>query len=286
MVQIIELGKHPTMRLAETLGESLGKGLGEFATDYYSNKAIDKVLNDPSLKDADASKRLGALERALSPFGEAGAQMFQRRMGLEQMEAQEKEQKRQRALEAKTQKGYEDFANKLRDRYPNDPVYQNLADIYSSDIPADQKKAAAQALTGVDPFKLAQQNRLAIDTQSKLLSKNIATIEKQLENTHSRDKRAPLEAKLTGYQRQLDNLLRFGQINEPADDIDLDEDTQFEEIAPGLPTAQSNTPVPQSSPKPKFDPNNPAQQELAKALMNAYGDKEKVREHLRQSYDL
>ena len=93
MVQFIQTQSHPTMRLAETLGQSLGKGLGEFALDYYSNRAIDNVMNDPSLKKADQSERMGALERALAPFGQAGNEIFQRRMQIEEKSNAQKLQK-------------------------------------------------------------------------------------------------------------------------------------------------------------------------------------------------
>jgi len=92
-------------QLGEKLGLSLGQGLGNGINSYFANKAIDDVVNDPSLKDVPQSVKMGKLQSALAPYGETGMKMFQQRMQIEQQEMQEKQQKQemkqQEALESK-----------------------------------------------------------------------------------------------------------------------------------------------------------------------------------------
>lgn len=73
----------PTPRkdiLQEQLGASLGQGLNEFTGNYFANKALQGVLNDPALKDAPMSQKMGALQTALSPYGERGQRMLEQRL--------------------------------------------------------------------------------------------------------------------------------------------------------------------------------------------------------------
>lgn len=95
MVQYFGNTKSHSGYLADALGPALGQGLGEFTGSYFANKALDKVINDPSLADAEPSERLSRLQAALSPYGERGAKMFQKRIGIEQQRLQEQQLKRQ-----------------------------------------------------------------------------------------------------------------------------------------------------------------------------------------------
>lgn len=93
MAFVIQRGPTRSGMLSQILGDSLGKGLSNMANDYYANKALDKVLEDESLADAPVEKRLGALERALSPFGETGTGLLSKRLALEEAGRKEKETK-------------------------------------------------------------------------------------------------------------------------------------------------------------------------------------------------
>lgn len=70
---------------------TLGQGLGNFVAHRNANKALEKVLTDPTLKDSPVSDRLDALTRALSPYGEVGQGILAARLGVEQQAKQEKE---------------------------------------------------------------------------------------------------------------------------------------------------------------------------------------------------
>lgn len=74
------------------LGMGLGSGLGKGVNTYFANKALEDTVNDPELQDAPQSKKLGALQRALSPYGELGQEVFQGHLGIAQMEQQEAQQ--------------------------------------------------------------------------------------------------------------------------------------------------------------------------------------------------
>lgn len=88
MVQIIPYKGHAGY-LAEALGQTLGEGLGSFTGSYFANKAIEKVMNDPALKDAPLSERQGRLQAALAPYGERGQRLLQQRLQIEQQKQAE-----------------------------------------------------------------------------------------------------------------------------------------------------------------------------------------------------
>lgn len=93
MVQIHNLPAKRRGVLAEVLGESLGKGLGEFGNAYFANKALEGVMNDPSLKNASSSERMSRLESALRPHGELGEGVFKKHLQIELLADQEKKRK-------------------------------------------------------------------------------------------------------------------------------------------------------------------------------------------------
>jgi len=84
MVQIHYLPKQQRDIGIEALGSSIGEGLGKFTTTYFANKALDKVLNDQSLKDKALSEKMDRLESATRPYGEYGQNILARRLGIEQ----------------------------------------------------------------------------------------------------------------------------------------------------------------------------------------------------------
>lgn len=98
MVQFVNLPVSRKELLKEQLGMSLGKGLADFANNYFANKSMEEVINDPSLKEAPVSERLSRLQSALTPYGETGMQVLQNRLGIEQQRAQEQQKSQQEAL--------------------------------------------------------------------------------------------------------------------------------------------------------------------------------------------
>ncbi len=70
-------------RLASQLGEALGMGLGEFTGSYFANKALEDVIKDPNLKNADQQERLTALQQKLAPYGARGERMLIKQIELE-----------------------------------------------------------------------------------------------------------------------------------------------------------------------------------------------------------
>lgn len=129
MVQFINT-KSRSGYLADALGPALGQGLGEFAGSYFANKALDSVINDPSLKEAPVSERLSRLQSAMSPYGERGQRMFQTRLGLEQQKLQEQQQ-------AKSQQVQGVLAKLLR----GEQLSPQEESILPTDVQIDAKKA-------------------------------------------------------------------------------------------------------------------------------------------------
>lgn len=91
MVQVIEM-ENQKGRLQEQLGMSLGKGLGNALNTYFANRSLDSVLHDKALEDAPISKKLQALQSALSPYGQKGQEILAQRMQIEQQAMNEQQQ--------------------------------------------------------------------------------------------------------------------------------------------------------------------------------------------------
>jgi hypothetical protein len=77
------------------LAQALGQGIGHGVNMHQANKALDEFLNNPELKEAPQSERMGALQRAMQGHGPYGQQVLQNRMQTEQLATQEKQQKEQ-----------------------------------------------------------------------------------------------------------------------------------------------------------------------------------------------
>jgi len=100
MVQVFRT-ENPQGKISEMLGMSLGQGIGNGLNTYFANRSLESVLQDKALEGAPQSKKLEALRSALSPYGEKGAELFNQRLQIDQMETQEakaKEEKKE-ALE-------------------------------------------------------------------------------------------------------------------------------------------------------------------------------------------
>lgn len=91
MVQVIET-EDPRSKLSDMLGMSLGQGIGNGLNTYFANRSLESVLQDKALEGAPQSKKLEALRKALSPYGEKGQEILQQRMAIEQQEMNEAQQ--------------------------------------------------------------------------------------------------------------------------------------------------------------------------------------------------
>jgi hypothetical protein len=92
MVQFVQLPQSARGRLSDSLGESIGLGLANFTGNYFANKKLEEVLNDPDMQDADLSKRQSRLQSALDPYGKFGQNVLQKRMSVEQQLQKEQSQ--------------------------------------------------------------------------------------------------------------------------------------------------------------------------------------------------
>lgn len=100
MVQFIKGAADPRDAVYSALGEALGGGLSKGVLSHYANKAVDKVLDNPEYADLPESKKRNLLQKALSPFGEPGREVFKNRSENEQLSQQEKQEKLQKEQSA------------------------------------------------------------------------------------------------------------------------------------------------------------------------------------------
>ena len=89
MPQIQIVGPSRQDLMMEEVGKSLGQGLSQFTNNYMANRSLQKVLSDPSLKDAPLSEKQSRLQMALQPYGETGQQMLQTSMAISQQQQAE-----------------------------------------------------------------------------------------------------------------------------------------------------------------------------------------------------
>jgi hypothetical protein len=109
MVQVIKT-ENPQGKLSEMLGMSLGQGIGNGLNTFFANRSLESVMKDKSLENAPQSKKLQAIQSALSPYGEKGQEIFQQRMQIEQQEMNEAEQEVLGRVAAGEKVGAKDWA--------------------------------------------------------------------------------------------------------------------------------------------------------------------------------
>lgn len=95
MVQFFKGSEDPNAAAYGALAEALGGGLTKAVTSHYANNALDEVLNNKDLADKPHSEKISAIQKALQPYGKPGEELFQRRMQIEQVAQEEKQQKLQ-----------------------------------------------------------------------------------------------------------------------------------------------------------------------------------------------
>lgn len=156
MVQVIDVS-NPKGRISEMLGMSLGQGIGSGLNTFFANRSLESVLQDKTLESAPRSKKLEALRSALSPYGEAGQQILQQRMAIEQEEINENMQKAKGKAIGKFQKG-EDLTDEEWAKFTPQEVaalqkaYHPKPPVSERAIPQDQIDAIkrAHAIPGFD----------------------------------------------------------------------------------------------------------------------------------------
>lgn len=104
MAQFVQLPQSARGRLSDVLGQEIGGGLANFTGNYFASKALDRVLNDPSMKNADSSERLSKLQSVLQPYGQYGENIFKKRLQIEQQRHEEMETKKQKEQQENTRK--------------------------------------------------------------------------------------------------------------------------------------------------------------------------------------
>lgn len=145
-------------RLAAQLGEALGQGLGEMTGSYFANSALNKVINDPNLKNAPVEEKLQALTTKLAPFGERGRKMFDKQLEIEQkgqdtlqqsllskgLRGELKPEEREKLtlenqLKLNERERSMQLGNKVRQSLLDHGVPQELADYYGEMIASTEK---------------------------------------------------------------------------------------------------------------------------------------------------
>lgn len=91
MVQFVTGYPSRSSVIGKILGESLGEGLGNYVGTHFANKDLERVLADPSLKNAPLSERLSKMESVLGRHGKRGQNLLARRLEIEQVAEKERQ---------------------------------------------------------------------------------------------------------------------------------------------------------------------------------------------------
>jgi hypothetical protein len=111
MVQFFKGSEDPRDKAYGNLAGALGMGIGNGLNTYFANRSLQSVLQDKSLKDAPQSEKMQRLHSALSPYGQNGQEALQYQMQIGQQEQQEKETKKQEAIQKQKGKALGRYLN-------------------------------------------------------------------------------------------------------------------------------------------------------------------------------
>lgn len=267
MVQVIravDRGPSAGEKWGQAVGEALKSGIqlyGQYKKGqeekanreqdnlYYRELTGHDLPNDPKLRGK-------AFELAL--LGKTSSQM--------------------EAKESKLNKEMISFADKLEMNNPQNPMYKTIADIYRSGMPSEEKSNIVKSLTGIDPFKVQQQQRLQLDSVLKRYTQRIKEIDDEISNVRNpnstgREEADELKRQRNALRAERDQLLDFKALNGMEDEED-----SFEK---GFENETENE---EERSKVNFDSNNKKHRAVAEKLFKQYKDKEKVRQILRKSF--
>ena len=135
--------------LKDVLTQSIGNGLSDFTNSYYANKALEGVINDKSNASKPYSERIGALQTALNPFGQKGAEILQQRLGVEEMRQKEGVMKEVKQLETEKRKGISKLAQQhgfSEDEAKGFETAKEVFDAYKAKNPQPKGGVSAQPI--------------------------------------------------------------------------------------------------------------------------------------------
>jgi len=158
MVGVIAKLENHQGKLADMLGMSLGQGIGNGLNTFFANRSLESVMHDKALEGAPQSKKLEALQSALSPYGEKGQEIFQQRMLIDKQEREEQELARnQKELTRKQKREDQELANTEEEK-------EVLGRVLSG-----------ETVSNKDMAKVSPQNQLKLKEiqQKKQLGKNV-----------------------------------------------------------------------------------------------------------------
>jgi len=258
MVQYIPRAKDTSERFAEAFGAGTGQLAGDLSKHFVDKEKTDKKRSFLSSLAPDID-----WEGASPEMLDKGFESI-----ISKMKKQETPAERER-----NQTAMHKFAEKLRLENPDSPLHKTIADIYDSGLSDDLKSDITKAITGLDPFKAQQQERLRIDSVLRQYNTVIKDLSQQIKETYDIDEQNRLKNERKRLQHERNTILKLNSLQELDDFDDEDEDEDIK-------------PPPKKGKKPKFDPNNEEHRKKAIELMKKYKNKQSVEIELKKEYEL
>lgn len=170
------------------------------------------------------------------------------------------------------------FADKLEENYPDSPMHKTIADLYRSNLPMDQKSQIVKGLTGIDPFKMQQQERLNKEANRKQYNQRIKEAQWESEHGSSIEERKRAAQFVRKLQTERDYLLGFE---------DEDEFYEGEEEVVFPKQQQGKQAKKPGAKRAKFDPKNPEHIARRDAILKkTKGDRKKAGIVLSKEFEL
>lgn len=174
-------------------------------------------------------------------------------------------------------KAMKDFGADLRKKHPQNPMIQSIADVYESNLSAEDKKSVATTLAGFDPFKMEQQERLMREHIRKEFNDRIKENDSFLKQSKSysaiegqpseRDIALKQRAQIMKERAEAFSKYKIKSYGEEEEEPSFDDEAIEEEQE-----------------KPMFDPNNKEHRTKAEQLYKKLKDKERVRKELSKEF--
>lgn len=254
-----------------TFGERIGAGLGAGLSEAFSK--IPEYLTEKK-KQEEEFRKMAKENEALKRFGIdltdiSSPQARSQAIGLAlQGKTPEQMQKQEADLLPKMRS----FADQLEASNPQSPQHKLVADIYRSELPSDEKSSLVKTLTGIDPYKMEQQNRLQRDSLLKYYNQKIKETDNDIKNARYSD-RATLQDQKRTLQAERDRILDFKALVGDADEKEEEFETGVEEE--------------EEEEKVKFNPKNPKHVAVFKKLDKQFKrDRQKVNKALAKAFKL
>lgn len=166
--------------------------------------------------------------------------------------------KKNNLIQQKQGESFKEIASQIRERYPNNPQYGLIADVYESTLTPELKEKVVKSISDRTPERQAQQKRLNQEHILKHYSRRINELSEEKKNSRSLTEKKEIQSKINDLRKERDSAV----------DLSYFKDTDEEVIE-----------------KVKFDPKDSSHKAVFESIKEQFGnDKVKVNEAMAEIF--